>query len=100
MNGNDAAYIRNFLATWNDESGMKELCEILHAHMASLAGAALSFVSRPGVSHSIRLTGGTGDILALLDVIDDDPAGRWLSLCFPDGWSRTRRMWEMSSRKG
>jgi len=47
----------------------------------------LSFVSRPGVSYSLRA--GIGDfnekkrpLYALVDIIDDNPENRWLSICF------------------
>lgn len=84
MSRNDAVSIREFFATWNDGSEMRKFCESLYAHMALLPGVGIGFVSRPNVSHSVRMTDGDGNILALLDVIDDDPAARWLSLCFPD----------------
>lgn len=85
MTANSDAELRNFLEQWNDVSGMKALCGALHSHMASFPGLRLEFVARPGVSYSIRLLGqGPEAIAALLDVIDDDPEERWLSLCFPD----------------
>ena len=80
-----AMEIQNFYEQWNDVSGMKALCNSLHSHMASFAGLHIGFVARPGVSYSIRLlVRGTEAVVALLDVIDDDPEDRWLSLCFPD----------------
>lgn len=44
------------------------------------------FVSRPGISHSLRIFApqredGTS-IAALIDVVDDEPENRWLSVCF------------------
>lgn len=82
---NNNAAIQNFFEQWEDTSGMKALCGALYTHMAGFSGLRLEFVARPGVSYSIRLLGqGRESIAALLDIIDDDPEERWLSLCFPD----------------
>ncbi len=45
----------------------------------------LQFVARPGVSYSIRpkqRSQKDRDLFAMIDVIDDDPTERWLSVCF------------------
>jgi len=47
----------------------------------------LSFKSRPGISYSLRASLDTRDekkrpLFALVDIIDDDPDNRWLSICF------------------
>lgn len=85
MTTNINAEIQNFFQQWDDASGMKALCGSLYSHMTTFSGLRMEFVARPGVSYSIRMLGqGAEDIAALLDVIDDDPDGRWLSLCFPD----------------
>jgi hypothetical protein len=48
--------------------------------------AVLSVVSRPGISYSLRAgmkkedNGGT--LITMIDIVDDDPADRWLSVCF------------------
>ena len=49
-----------------------------------------SFKSRPGVSHSLRASVRFGDapgnhLYALVDIIDDNPENRWLSVCFYSG---------------
>ena len=83
MSKNTDAAIQNFFAEWTDKTGMKALCFALYAHMAACPGLRLEFVARPGVSYSIRMLGkGPEDVAALLDIIDDDPEDRWLSLCF------------------
>ena len=45
----------------------------------------LQFVGRPGVSYSLRPRHRHQvgrDLFAMIDVIDDDPSARWLSVCF------------------
>jgi hypothetical protein len=45
----------------------------------------LTFVARPGVSYSMRPVHESQterDKFAIVDVIDDDPNERWLSVCF------------------
>lgn len=48
---------------------------------------SLDFKSRPGVSYSLRanfknLHDRKRALFALVDIIDDDPENRWLSICF------------------
>jgi hypothetical protein len=48
---------------------------------------SLDFKSRPGVSYSLRanfknIDGKKRPLFALVDIIDDDPENRWLSICF------------------
>lgn len=48
----------------------------------------LDFNSRPGVSFSMRAyvsTKSGNQLFALVDVVDDDPENRWLSVCFYAG---------------
>jgi hypothetical protein len=50
-----------------------------------MAGVGMQYVGRPGVSFSLRPRGvnqGEEGFFAIIDVIDDDPAERWLSVCF------------------
>lgn len=57
----------------------------LYRHVSSMAGVEWHFVGRPGVSFSLRPRGvkqDGGGFFAIIDVIDDDPAERWLSVCF------------------
>ena len=47
----------------------------------------IHFISRPGISYSLRASCKSCNIqnrpmFALVDIIDDDPANRWLSICF------------------
>lgn len=48
---------------------------------------AFSFKSRPGISYSFRgyvpKTGNAnGRLFVMMDIVDDDPMNRWLSVCF------------------
>lgn len=59
--------------------------------LAGLAGEggdpnneSMEFLARPGVSLSLRILNPSlkRPLVAMLDVIDDDPENRWLSVCF------------------
>lgn len=50
-------------------------------------GTNLNFISRPGVSYSLRASlknrhEKSQSLFALVDIVDDDPDNRWLSICF------------------
>lgn len=54
-------------------------------HLKAMDGLTLSFKGRPGVSYSLRAQHAaqtTRSLFVLVDVVDDDPAERWLSVCF------------------
>jgi len=81
------AEITSFLRGW--ESGgkqpMKKWLQLFVGTVKAMENVELQFVSRPGVSYSIRPGNGNRkerDFFAIIDVIDDDPAERWLSVCF------------------
>jgi hypothetical protein len=77
--------ISELLNGWTtDNNGMKVVFIEIVDLLESLDGLAYSFKSRPGVSHSLRANVDNGEekILTLLDVIDDDPENRWISICF------------------
>ena len=74
-----------FLDGWsadpiNAKSAFGQYKEILE----KAPGAELEFVARPGVSYSLRgkKKGGNRPVFALVDVVDDEPDNRWLSVCF------------------
>lgn len=78
------------LGTWqNDPQQMHQAFLIMKAKLVDKANTILEFKSRPGVSYSLRAyLSGPADkqaqppLFALVDIIDDDPANRWLSICF------------------
>ncbi len=74
----------DFLESWTDDAcNAKPLFMALHDCAAGL-GAALACKYRPGVSFSLRAANpqSSRELFVLVDVIDDDPAARWLSVCF------------------
>ena len=75
-----------FLETWvEDENTMKPLFLSLYGLLQNLEGTELEYRGRPGVSHSLRAVyPGRPErpLFVLVDIIDDEPAARWLSICF------------------
>ena len=84
MNG--AQEIEAFLDDWKgDVQPMRDWFRSLYQELSSMEGVTLSFVARPGVSYSVRpvhKSQKARDKFAIVDVIDDDPQERWLSVCF------------------
>ncbi len=89
--------IDSFLQEWEagEEQPMKKWFQFFFNTVKAMKNVELQFVSRPGVSYSMRpkqRNQKDRDLFAIIDVIDDDPTERWLSLCFygdmisdPDG---------------
>lgn len=79
--------LQDFLNSWEiDPFNAKKAFRIFAKACENQPSVESRFVSRPGVSYSLRFFApkrhdGT-DVIALIDVIDDDPANRWLSVCF------------------
>ncbi len=75
-----------FLAGWTeDKNAVKPLFLSLYSLLQGLDGVELEYRGRPGVSHSLRaLYPGRTDrpLFVLVDIIDDAPEARWLSICF------------------
>lgn len=80
------AELETFLAEW-------EPCDSREAFLAcrkaleSIDGMVPAFKARPGITYSLRGTHPAHqgrDLFVLIDVIDDDPSQRWLSVCFYD----------------
>ena len=80
------AELDTFLASWTeDENAVKPLFLSLYSLLQGLGGVELEYKGRPGVSHSLRaLYPGRKDrpLFVLVDIIDDAPEARWLSICF------------------
>jgi len=78
--------IETFLADWvGEKQPMRDWFRLFYRELASRADVSLSFVGRPGVSYSLRprhKNQNTRQLFAIVDVIDDDPEARWLSVCF------------------
>ncbi len=75
-----------FLEGWTDDPcAVKPLFMAMHALLNRLDRVSLEWKSRPGISHSLRARHEAQkkrELFVLIDIIDDDPKARWLSLCF------------------
>lgn len=78
--------IDEFIEGWGDDSAeAKQFLVELYEKIKSLDDTTCTFTGRPGVSYSLRPKRGCQkdrDFFAMVDVIDDDPTDRWLSVCF------------------
>jgi hypothetical protein len=78
--------IESFIETWSkDGQPMCKWFGLFYRELAAMDGITLSFVARPGVSFSMRPRHANQverELFAIVDVIDDDPEERWLSVCF------------------
>lgn len=77
--------IADLLQDWTaDDNGIKIAFTEMIGLLESLDGLVYSFKSRPGISHSLRAIVDKGEekLLTLMDIIDDDPDNRWISICF------------------
>jgi hypothetical protein len=78
--------INGFLETWTDDANSMKMAFVrLMKHLESLEGVSFAFKGRAGVSYSLRAKHDNQknrDLFVMVDVIDDDPDARWLSVCF------------------
>ena len=78
--------LNQFIADWKDnDTRIKQAFEELLSHVNALEKTELTFVARPNVSYSVRprhQDQNNRSLFAMVDVIDDDPEERWLSICF------------------
>jgi hypothetical protein len=78
--------VDTFIAQWQAEDVMMRSCfEELFRYLSDLDNVSLTFVARPGISYSLRpkhVKQTDRDLFAIIDVIDDNPEERWLSVCF------------------
>lgn len=84
--GDSLSEIDSFLESWQGEN--EPMCQwysSLYQELLKVPEVQLEFMARPGVSYSIRpklSSQKERGLFAIVDVIDDDPAERWLSVCF------------------
>lgn len=78
--------VEAFIEEWRGEDNpMRNCFRELFECVGGLESVSLEFVARPGISYSLRPKHANQrdrDMYAMIDVIDDDPAERWLSVCF------------------
>ena len=78
------------LERWtNDPQDIKSAFIRLKERISRKENIKLTFISRPGVSYSLRATVGSKrekhwPLFAIIDIIEDDPENRWLSICFKE----------------
>ncbi|MBW1852455.1 MAG: hypothetical protein JRJ15_13715 [Deltaproteobacteria bacterium] len=76
------------LEAWTDDPpNIKGVFVRLKDKLLAMKDVSLSFMSRPGVSYSLRAnisyTGRENrNLFALVDIVDDQAEERWLSVCF------------------
>jgi hypothetical protein len=84
--GTESTELEAFLRDWSDNAGMvKKVFVTLQTYAEDKGDVLFFFKARPGVSYSLRFKRpGQKDrqLFGLIDVIDDDPEHRWLSVCF------------------
>jgi len=78
--------LETFLNTWKETpSKTKQAFTQIYEHLKTLEDSTLEFNARPKVSYSLRPRHNSQknrSLFAMVDVIDDDPEDRWLSVCF------------------
>ena len=78
--------IELFLQGWQaDPLGGKAAFIEYYQWLEKQSGVSFEFKSRPGVSYSLRATHEKQQnrpLFVLVDVVDDEPEARWLSICF------------------
>lgn len=74
-----------FLESWTaDPNGAKEAFIRFRDFLLTTPDVRFEFKARPGVSYSLRAANPkqSRPLFVLVDVVDDEPEARWLSVCF------------------
>ncbi len=78
--------LEEFIDTWKDTPTKTKLAFTqIYEHLKTFEDTTLEFKARPKVSFSLRPMHNNQknrSLFAMVDVIDDDPEERWLSVCF------------------
>lgn len=78
--------INTFIDNWKEDAlGLKPAFVSYLEDLKAMANADIEFNERPGISYSLRgmhKNGHDRPLFVMIDVIDDDPKERWLSVCF------------------
>ena len=78
--------VEQFINSWLDDSlETKPIFHDLLNNLLEKENVTIEFIERPGISYSLRgIHESQNDrpIFVMIDVIDDDPKARWLSVCF------------------
>lgn len=78
--------LTTFIEEWkdNDTKTRQAFIELVE-HLEAMSDTTLDFNARPGVTYSLRPRHAAQEkrpLFGMVDVIDDDPDERWLSVCF------------------
>lgn len=78
--------LQQFMDSWTvDDLGIKPIFLSLYQGLAKMEQVKLEFHERPGISYSLRFVHEKQKdrpLFGMIDVIDDEPGRRWLSICF------------------
>lgn len=78
--------LNEFVEHWQeDKLNLKPVFLQYRELLASTTGVSLEFLARPGISYSLRAKNAAQkdrNLFVLVDVVDDEPGSRWLSVCF------------------
>ncbi len=78
--------LEDFISDWTEtETKTKQAFTELYDLLKTLDDTSFEFNARPKVSYSLRPKHNSQknrSLFAMVDVIDDDPEDRWLSVCF------------------
>ncbi len=77
--------LETFLESWTaDPNGAKEAFIRFRDFLLTTHDVRFEFKARPGVSYSLRAANPkqSRPLFVLVDVVDDEPEARWLSVCF------------------
>lgn len=78
--------VEAFLRTWpGNHQPARDFFRLFYGELQAMAGVTINFNARPGVSYSLRPHHENSigrEFFAIIDVIDDEPESRWLSVCF------------------
>ena len=78
--------IQDFLAGWQDDPlNARDAFTSYLSFLQGQPGVTLEFKARPGISYSVRARHAAQqgrELFVLVDVVDDEPEIRWLSVCF------------------
>ena len=84
MTGDIIKRIEDFIVNWKD-CPAKDVFFKLKELILDFEDVEIDFVERQGISYSLRAKHkkqATRKLFVMVDVIDDNPENRWLSICF------------------
>lgn len=83
---NNDKELDELLRNWKDTPQQTKKAFLqLKDHLSQKTGLTLDFNARPGVTFSLRakhIQQHQQPLFVMIDIIDDDPTSRWLSVCF------------------